>query len=431
MAETKLYAVSGCPIRHSKSPDIFNALFVQQSLASVYTRFSARSAQEAMFLFNELGLAGMNITAPLKEDMLAQLSDLDSASIAIGGVNLVQRTPAALTGHNTDHLGVIGSLRKRGIPLQDQRCLVVGAGAAARAAAYGLLQNKAEVVLINRTFARAQDAALKLDCQARPWEELKTHLDSAHILVSAISTSESPVNPEWLRSGLVVFDAKYPQSLLSEEASKQGCTVVRGEEWLLNQAVPAFKLFTGKTPDEDLMRQVLASKTKSGERPKNIALIGFMGCGKTTIGKMLAARLNYSFQDTDSLIEEQEGRTIPEIFHSDGEAHFRRVEKRILGELEERQGYIWACGGGSVMDPDNHRVLKDNALVIWLYSSLATSFQRIEPGTRPLLDGDVSKRVAEELLHARLPFYAKTSDMVISSEGSPEDIVDGIYAEIG
>ncbi len=430
MAEPKLYAVSGRPILHSKSPDIFNALFAQQNISSVYTRLSARSAEEALFLFKELGMSGMNITAPLKQDMLERLSDIDSASAKIGGVNVVQRTAEALKGRNTDHRGVVDSLHKRDIPTRNQRCLVLGAGAAARAAAYGLLHNGAVVVLVNRTYAKAQDAAKILNCQAHPWEELETHLDSAHILVSAVSARLSPVKAEWLRSSLVVLDAKYPQSHLCDEAEKRGCRVIRGEEWLLNQAIPVFELFTGKIPDENLMREVLASCNTLTNKPRNIALIGFMGCGKTTIGKGLAARLNYKFQDTDSLIEEQEGRTIPEIFHSEGEAYFRRVEKRILGKLEERQGYIWACGGGSVMDPGNHKVLADNALVIWLYSSLATSFRRIEPGTRPLLDGEASKKVATELLHARLPLYAQASDMVLSSEGTPEDIVDGIYAEI-
>jgi len=431
MAETKLYAVSGRPILHSKSPDMFNALFSAKKIPSVYTRISSQSAEEALFLFKELGMSGMNITAPLKQVLLEHLSDFDSASEQIGGVNAVLRTGDALKGYNTDHVGVVDSLKTRSIPIQKRRCLVLGAGAAGRAAAYGLLQNGAEVFLVNRTYARAQAAAKILGCQACPWEDLKATLDMAHILVSAISAPENPVKAEWLNSSLVVFDAKYPHSQLYDEAAKQGCTVIRGEEWLLNQAIPVFTLFTGQEPEESLMRKALASKTTLAEKPKNIALVGFMGCGKTTIGKRLAARLDYEFQDTDSLIEKQEGRSIPDIFHSGGEAYFRRVEKRGIRGLAERQGNIWACGGGSVLDTDNRKFLKDNALVIWLYTSLATSFRRIEPGTRPLLDGEASKKAAEDLLRARLPFYAMASDLVLSSEGAAEDIVENIYAEIG
>ena len=431
MSETKLYAVCGRPILPSRSPDMFNALFSQAKIPAVYTRISSKSAEEALFLFRELGISGMNVTAPLKQDMLELLSDFDSASAQIGGVNLVIRNRESLRGRNTDFLGVTESLHKKGISVVGRRCLVLGAGAAGRAAAFGLQQSGAEVILVNRSFEKAQTAAKAIGCRVRPWEDLKACLKTARILVSALSTPKNPVKKAWLKPSMVVFDARYPHSQLCDEAEKKGCDVIRGEEWLLNQAIPVFKMFTGLEPDVKLMQQTLASKIPSPEKPQNIALIGFMGCGKTTIGKTLANKLAYKFQDTDSLIEEQEGQSIPDIFHNEGEAYFRRVEKRIIRELSERKGQIWACGGGSVLDTDSRKILKDNAVVIWLYTSLETSFKRIEPGTRPLLDGETSRQAAEELLRERLPFYARASDMVMSSEAAADDIVDNIYAEIG
>jgi len=275
MAKTKLYAVSGRPILHSQSPDMFNALFSQNKKSAAYTRISSKSAKEALFLFEELDISGMNVTAPLKQDMLHLLSDFDRASAQIGGVNLVTRHGKSLKGKNTDFLGVTESLGKREISVMGRRCVVLGAGAAGRAAAYGLQQKGAEVVLVNRSLAKAQAAAKTIGCQACPWEDLKSNLETAPILVSTISAPESPVKAEWLRSSQVVFDARYPYSQLCDMAAIKGCTVIRGEEWLLNQAIPVFQMLTGLEPDESLMKQALASATSLTSRPQNIALIGF------------------------------------------------------------------------------------------------------------------------------------------------------------
>lgn len=430
MVESRLYTVCGSPILHSKSPHMFNAMFSAQEIPAIYSRILSSSAEEALFLLKELRISGMNVTAPLKQDILAMVSTADTASQRIGGVNTVEFRDDSLKGYNTDHLGVVSSLVKRSIPLQRHRCLVLGAGAAGRAAAYGLLQNGAAVFLVNRTLAKAQAAAQALGCQAYPWERLRSLLSKAHILISAVSSPETPVAKTWLRPELVVFDAKYPRSQLCEDAAAQGCTVLRGEEWLLNQALPAYKLFTGREAEEDLMRRALREKTVPGKKHRNIALVGFMGCGKTTIGKKLAARLGYDFQDTDSLIEEQEGRSIPDIFHHAGESYFRRVETRVIDTLKDKQGYVWACGGGSVLDKRNQQILEENALVIWLYTSLDTCFARIAPGTRPLLEGDAPREAAAALLETRLPFYAQASEMIISSEKEAQDIVERIHAEI-
>jgi shikimate dehydrogenase len=431
MAETRLYAVCGSPILHSKSPFMFNAQFASFKQPAVYSRISTSSSEEALFLYNELGLSGMNITAPLKQEVLATLADADTTSHQIGGVNVITGGAGKLEGYNTDHLGVTVSLKQREIPLQNRKAIVLGAGTAGRAAVYGLLQNGVEVILVNRTFSKAQAAAQALGCRAHPWGDLRSLLETVPILISAVSAPWTPVPKEWLRSELVVFDAKYPHSPLCEDAAAQGCTVLRGEEWLLNQALPVFKMFTGQDAEESLMRQALSTKTYREAKPGNIALIGFMGCGKTTIGKKLASRLGYDFQDTDSLIEEQEARSIPEIFHEEGEAYFRRAEKRAFDALKDKKGYVWACGGGSVMDSANREILQHNSLVIWLYTSLGTSFARIERGTRPLLEGDAPRETAAALLESRLPAYAQASDMIICSEKDTQDIVERIYAEIG
>jgi shikimate kinase len=251
-------------------------------------------------------------------------------------------------------------------------------------------------------------------------------------LISAIPADANIIPEAWLRKDLVVFDANYKKSFLSEKAQNRGCRVIKGEEWLLNQAVPAYRYFLGTTPEKtaiEAMRTALLSA--SATKPRNVALVGFMGCGKTAIGRLLAKKMGLVFKDTDDLIEAREGRSIPEIFKTDGEAYFRKVEKAILKqELENHTGVVYGCGGGVVLDEKNKKNLKTNALVVWLYSSIETTLKRIPPGTRPLLDCPNPEEKARDLLDRRLIHYSRAADLIVSSEMSAEKTSEKIHEEI-
>src|SRR3989304_2819948 len=99
---------------------------------------------------------------------------------------------------------------------------------------------------------------------------------------------------------------------------------------------------------------------------RNVVVIGFMGTGKTVIGKRLAAELGYEFVDTDSLIEEQERQSVSEIFRNLGEVHFRKVEKRVIHQISDREGIVVATGGGAVLDPVNVVALRKRGFLIGL-----------------------------------------------------------------
>ena len=146
------FAVTGNPVLHSKSPVIFNTIFQRLGMSDshVYTRIAANTPAEAMFLFKELRLTGMNVTAPFKANIMVYLDEVDDAAKTIGGVNTVVREEMGIKGYNTDYMGVTGALATRGIDLEGKRCVVLGAGGAGRAAVYGLLWKKASVTLVNR-----------------------------------------------------------------------------------------------------------------------------------------------------------------------------------------------------------------------------------------------------------------------------------------
>jgi shikimate dehydrogenase len=428
--KTTIFAVTGNPVLHSKSPLIFNQTFQDNKEKAVYTRISSDNISQAIFLFKDIGLSGMNVTSPLKQTIMQKLDKTDPSATAIGAVNTVVKEGDLLKGFNTDHVGVTSSLKRLGLRLPECRCLVLGAGGAGRAAAYGLIQEGANVILANRTYDKAVQAAKTLGCQAAPLDDLRSLLDKTEIVVSALAPRINPIQQEWLRPSHVVFDANYPHSQMYTMAQTQDCTVICGEEWLLNQAIPVYKLFTGKEADRRHMERALSPKFKSKMKGENISLIGFMGCGKTTVGQILANNLGYQFRDIDAVIEEREGKTVSEIFRLKGEQDFRVLEKSVLSEIQKDKKTVYACGGGAVLDPANCDTLSRNSLVIWLYASLKSCLQRTDPHSRPLLDTRGQGEKPEVLFRTRIPHYARVADLVVLSEGYAEKTAENIYEEI-
>jgi shikimate dehydrogenase len=377
-----------------------------------------------------MGLSGMNVTSPFKQAILDRLDKFDPAATAIGAVNTIVKDGDQLKGFNFDHIGVISSLKERGLRLEGRDCLVLGAGGAGRAAAYGLLLERANVTLANRTYDKAVQAADSLGCQASSLENLKFLLDKKEIVVSALAPRINPIEQEWLSPSHTVLDANYPNSTLFTMALEQGCAAISGEEWLLNQAIPVYQLFTGRKLEKKSLADALSSLIRTKKISSNISLIGFMGCGKTTVGSLLAKKLGYSFEDIDAKIEEQEGKTIPEIFHLKGEQGFRALEKSRVLDIKQDNKTVFSWGGGIVLDPDNRDRIGQNSTVIWLYASLDSCLQRIDSSSRPLLKAQGKGKDPEMLFRARVPNYARTADLVVWSEGDPKRTAENIYEEI-
>jgi len=155
---------------------------------------------------------------------------------------------------------------------------------------------------------------------------------------------------------------------------------------------------------------------QSDRRVVNIALIGFMGTGKTSVGRLVAEQLHFDYLDTDELIQSRTGRPIVEIFSTDGEAAFRKMEQELVGELAARTKTVIATGGGLPMNPQNLVSLKTHALVVCLWASPEKIWERVKNQThRPLLhDADPQKKI-RELLAAREPFY-RQADVLLNTE---------------
>jgi len=439
MSEFQLLAVTGNPVLHSKSPGMFNNTFSKTDFPATYTRLAADSAQEAIKVFRSLGLKGMNVTAPFKEDIMQCVDTVDSVAALIGGVNTVVDYHGLLTGYNTDYFGVLNSIiehiSKLNLKTTDfygRNCVVIGASGAGKAAAYALINHlKTNVTIINRTIDKAKDAAEKFGCNYSSFEMLSEIIPQTDIIILALSQNVNPIDSSWLNENHIVFDANYKSSKFIEMADIKGCSIIDASDWLLHQGISAYFRFFDKYPDDVAMKAGLSTYNLKSRGDK-IALIGFMGSGKTTVGKKLSKKMAIPFVDTDEMIVEREGKSIPEIFEQNGEAYFRNCEKEILQTIINTPGkQIISCGGGMAINDANRSLLKEHCLVLWLYATPEATVKRINLESRPLLNVENPLEKAIKLFGERKPFYAKASDVIFNTEKfDAESISDKIIDEI-
>lgn len=162
---------------------------------------------------------------------------------------------------------------------------------------------------------------------------------------------------------------------------------------------------------------------------QHIALVGFMGTGKTVVGKKLAEKLGREFLELDSLIEEREGISIREIFEKKGEPYFRKIEKDVVREAVQKKGVIISAGGGAIIDEENFKNLKKNGVVICLEASPDVILERTKGlTTRPLLDVPDPKERIEELLKKRDPYYKKADFCINTDNLTVTQVVEKIIS---
>ncbi|MFH0795656.1 MAG: shikimate kinase [Candidatus Omnitrophota bacterium] len=158
-----------------------------------------------------------------------------------------------------------------------------------------------------------------------------------------------------------------------------------------------------------------------------IVLTGFMGTGKTKVGKILARRLGLAFVDTDGLIEERAGLSINKIFEQYGESHFRVLEKKVIKEVSEKDGVVIAIGGGAFIAPENRANLKKKGVTVALLAEVKEIARRTANDTsRPLLKEGGRQARIKTLLKKRLPYYRKADFCLDTTGKSPGKVVQEI-----
>jgi len=260
-------AVIGHPVQQSLSPALHNAAFAASGLDWYYVAFDVApgAAGAALDAMRTLGIAGLSVTMPHKEDVAAAVDVLAPAAAALRSVNTVARDEAGrLVGHSTDGDGFVDSLAAAGISVADARVVVLGAGAAARSVVDALGRAGAvDIAVVNRTPTKAADAAALAPTGRVGGAD---DVPAAAVVVNATSvgmgTAELPVDPSLLRPGQVVADLVYHplETALLAAARAAGCTPVDGLGMLVHQAVLQQLIWTGTRPDPTVMRAAAESE---------------------------------------------------------------------------------------------------------------------------------------------------------------------------
>ena len=269
----RYYAVFGNPVLHSKSPQLYNSLFSFHEINAFYTRIHGESGRAVCEIIRMLGLSGANITTPFKEDVMPWLDSLSPDAEKVGAVNTIISKEGRLFGFNTDTRGITGSLGEAGIDPAGKKCMVMGAGGAGKAAAQGLINAGADVLISNRTAGKAVDFAEKAGCSFAPLDEAVNMLRYFDVLVLTLPPGILPFDKKDIHDDLIVIDANYRSPKQSTTGKELSGRVIKGDRWLLHQAVEAYQLFTGRDADTTIMEKGLKEVIVS----HNLKIITFKG----------------------------------------------------------------------------------------------------------------------------------------------------------
>lgn len=260
----ELYGLLGNPVGHSLSAPMHEAAYEACGMDARYQVFepAPTALPAAVEGARALGIVGLNVTIPFKEDAL-EVVEPDPLAERIGAVNTIDLRGETLTGHNTDAAGVVRAFGHHDVPLGGQ-AVVVGAGGAGRAAAFALAEQGCTVAIANRTLERARRLAAEIPtASAHPLEAVAEPLAEADLLVNATSVGmeedRSPVPAGALHGELAVLDAVYrpAETRLLRDAAALGAPTVEGSWMLLFQGAAAFERWTGRDPPIEAMGQAL------------------------------------------------------------------------------------------------------------------------------------------------------------------------------
>ncbi len=261
---TEVYGVVGNPVGHSMSPHVHNAAFRAMSVNAVYVPFEVEDFDAFMTGAKCFSPRGFSVTVPHKESAFRAAQEKDDVTLRIGSLNSLKFESGRTSGTNTDWRAAVESVRSampQGERFAGKRVLLLGAGGAARAIAYGFVHEGADVTIANRTLERARKLASELGCRAAPWENRAEIVYD--VLVNSTSlgmypaVESTPFPAEALKPGKVVFDAVYNPRMtrLLEEARDADCLTVDGLEMFMRQAAAQVEFWFGRKPPLEVMRK--------------------------------------------------------------------------------------------------------------------------------------------------------------------------------
>lgn len=396
----------GRKLGHSYSPQI-HAYLGDYS----YELFEREPEEVEEFLKNG-DFSAINVTIPYKKTVIPYCRLTPTAEY-MGSVNTIVRQPdGTLLGHNTDYFGFTSMVQKSGLNVKGKKCLVLGSGGASVTAVAVLKEMGANVIVISRS---GEDN----------YENLHRHADAAVICNCTPvgmfpNNGASPVDLDLFPRLEGVLDMIYnpARTRLLMDAADRGLIGENGLWMLVAQAKEAAEWFLNRKLPDNLIQNVY---NKMVGQMENIILIGMPGCGKSTIGKLLAENLGKAFVDADEELVKTYGMDIPSIFAAEGEAGFREKETAVLETLGKRAGLVIATGGGCVTCEENYPLLHQNGTIFWLKRDI----NMLPCEGRPLSQSTKM----EDMYRVRGPMYHRFADHCIDNNVTPDNTIAEILAK--
>lgn len=388
---TKKTGLIGEHLSHSYSPEI------HARLADYDYRLIELVPDEVGEFLKTGDFDALNVTIPYKKTVMPYLSKISDTATRIGAVNtIVRQADGELFGYNTDYDGLSELVDSLDVSLAGKKVLILGSGGASKTAVALATDRGANVVVISR---RGEDH----------YGNLARHAD-ARVIINTTpvgmypNNGEAPLSLTAFPQLEAVFDLIYnpARTALLLEAEQLGIKHANGLLMLVSQARRAAELFLDVEIPRDISTEITADMARDAE---NIVLIGMPGCGKTTLGKLLASALGKTFVDADEALVKAASKPISEIFAEEGEAGFRRRETEVLWALGKEKGQVIATGGGAVTVEENYPLLHQNGKIVFLDIPPAG----LSVAGRPLSQA----RSPEVLYRERLPLYRKFADLTV------------------
>ena len=403
--KNQICGLVGERLGHSFSPQIHGCLADYP-----YSLFEMPESELESFIKSDK-YHSVNVTIPYKMAVIPYLDVISEAAKKIGSVNTITHLPdGRLYGDNTDFYGFVYMIKTAGIDMSGKKVLILGTGGTSRTA-------RAACESLGASEIRQVSRKGELN-----YENAHLLCPDTQIIVNCTPVGMypnnliSPIDIEKFPSleGVVdvIFNPAKTKLLL--DAQRLGLKCANGLPMLVAQAKRACEIFTCEEIDDgeiDRITGIISAQTS------NIILVGMPGCGKTTVGGILADKLSRELIDTDALIVELAGKTIPEIFSEDGEEKFRQIEHEAIKLAGKKSGVVIATGGGVVTRSENYNPLCQNGKIVFVTRDISL----LAKDGRPLsLSGDLS-----EMYSARLPLYRAFCDIEIANN-TPTDTAEKI-----
>lgn len=410
------YGLIGEKLGHSFSPQIHQALGCAD-----YQLMPLDEKQFHNFM-KEKSFSGINVTIPYKEAVFPYCDIISEKAQAIGAINTIkaitdENGKTTLYGDNTDFDGVLYLLDKNGIDLAGKIVMILGTGGTCKTVTAVAKHCQAKKII---TVSRTGGNGFIDYSQCKEEKEVQVVINTTPVGMYPL-VGECQVDlrnyPQLEAVVDVIFNPL--ETALLRQSRKLGIPAVNGLEMLVAQAKVAEEIFFANAISDQAIAGIYQ---KLKQEIGNLVLIGMPGCGKSTIGRQLAKRLNKKFIDSDVLIKEKANMEIADIFAQFGEGYFRKLEQDVVAEIGKEHGLVIATGGGVIRNEANIDALKQNGKIIFLDRTL----EKLETGNgRPL---STTEEAVKQLYAERYPLYQKYCDIKMENDGTVEEITAKILA---